>query len=284
MDRFHKLNEIEASVLLKKGTEKPYTGEYEENKATGVYVCRQCDAPLFFSHDKFSSHCGWPAFDEEIEGHVQRLMDKDGRRTEIVCSHCKAHLGHVFLNEGFTQKNTRHCVNSISLRFIPLETTKGLMRAIFAGGCFWGLQHYFNQEPGVLKTVVGFTGGHVVHPTYEEVLSKKTGHFEAIEILFDPKKTDFESLCKLFFEIHDPSQEDGQGPDIGPQYRSAIFYLSRAQKMCALRLMNELSKKGVDVVTDLLPASTFYPAEEYHQDYYKKTHKTPYCHFRTKKF
>lgn len=284
MERFHRLSEPEAHVLLKKGTEKPFSGEYENLQAPGIYVCRQCDLPLFSSQDKFASHCGWPSFDDQIENHVETKPDADGQRVEITCKRCKAHLGHIFVNEGFTTKNVRHCVNSISLRFVPLQTETGLLRALFAGGCFWGLQYYFDQAKGVVKTAVGYIGGHVVNPTYEEVCSKHTGHFEAIEVIFDPHKTDYETLAKLFFEIHDPSQENGQGPDIGPQYRSAIFYLTNSQKMCALRLIQQLAEKGIEVATLLEPASTFYPAEDYHQKYYLKTFKTPYCHFRRERF
>jgi len=117
--KFNPLTLEEQRVILHKGTELPYTGEYTDIKEKGTYVCKQCNTPLYKSNDKFDSHCGWPSFDDEIEGAVTRLPDADGRRTEIICSTCKGHLGHVFLGEGFTQKNTRHCVNSISLIFIP---------------------------------------------------------------------------------------------------------------------------------------------------------------------
>ncbi len=121
---YNKLNDLEKQVILKKGTEYPHTGKYVKHKEEGVYVCKQCNLPLYRSGDKFDSHCGWPSFDDEIEGAVTHLPDADGRRIEIVCSNCKGHLGHVFKNEGFTEKNMRHCVNSISLSFIPVTEKK----------------------------------------------------------------------------------------------------------------------------------------------------------------
>jgi peptide-methionine (R)-S-oxide reductase len=117
--KFNDLTEKEAEVILNKGTERPFIGELTDNKRQGTYICRRCNAPLYKSDAKFDSHCGWPSFDEEIPGTVQRIPDADGHRTEIVCKNCEGHLGHVFLNEGYTKKNTRHCVNSISMKFIP---------------------------------------------------------------------------------------------------------------------------------------------------------------------
>lgn len=136
--RFNKLTKEEEWIILHKGTERPFTGELLDNDEAGTYVCKQCDAPLYRSEDKFDARCGWPSFDDEIKGAVKRVPDADGRRTEIVCANCGGHLGHVFEGEGFTPKNTRHCVNSISMKFVPTETARNSTTeaAYFASGCF----------------------------------------------------------------------------------------------------------------------------------------------------
>ncbi len=157
-------------------------------------------------------------------------------------------------------------------------------RAIFAGGCFWGTEYYFQRAAGVTGTQVGYIGGHTDHPNYKEVCSGATGHAEAVEVQFDPAITSYEELAKLFFEIHDPTQVDRQGPDVGTQYRSVVFYLDDDQKEVAERLIKELEGKGYDVATELVPATTFWPAEGYHQQYYDQTGKLPYCHVYSKRF
>lgn len=157
-------------------------------------------------------------------------------------------------------------------------------RAIFASGCFWGTEYYFQKAPGVISTTVGYIGGKMANPTYREVCSGTTGHAEATEVFYDPSKTDFETLARLFFETHDPTQMNRQGPDIGTQYRSAVFYLNNEQKEITEKLISLLEEKGLKIATEVTPATEFYTAENYHQDYYKNNGSSPYCHFFTKRF
>lgn len=283
---YKKLTPEEEKVILFKGTERPYVGEYTDFKEKGTYHCKQCDAALYSSDDKFDSHCGWPSFDDEIKGAVKRIPDADGIRTEIVCSNCGGHLGHVFEGEGFTEKDTRHCVNSISMVFKKAEQVveKSTDTAIFAGGCFWGVQYYFNAKKGVLSTSVGYTGGHIENPTYEDVCSHTSGHIEAMQVVYDPKIVSYKELAILFFEIHDFTQVNRQGPDVGEQYRSEIFYLNENQKKTSEELIQILSGKGYKVATILSPARKFWDAETYHQNYYEKKSGRPYCHFYKKIF
>jgi peptide methionine sulfoxide reductase msrA/msrB len=285
---YNKLTEEEKRVIINKGTERPFTGKYDKYFENGIYSCKQCNSPLYKSDSKFDSGCGWPAFDDEIEGAVKHIPDKDGMRTEIVCANCGGHLGHVFEGEGFTETNTRHCVNSISLNFEAVETKSpqdsGYETAVFAAGCFWGVEHHMKLAKGVISTEVGYIGGKTENPTYKEVCYMNTGHAEAVKVVFDPTIITFEDLAKLFFEIHDPGQLNRQGPDVGDQYRSEIYYYNEAQKQTSQMLIEILKSKGYSVVTKLSPATEFYPAEDYHQDYYQKSNSNPYCHFYQKKF
>lgn len=157
-------------------------------------------------------------------------------------------------------------------------------RAIFASGCFWGTEYHLQKVDGVIATQVGYIGGHKDNPTYQEVCAKTTGHAEAVEVIYDPQQVTFETLARLFFETHDPTQIDRQGPDIGEQYRSEIFYLDDEQKTISEKLITLLEAKGLKVATRLTPASTFWEAEDYHQDYYQNRGGTPYCHWYTERF
>jgi len=286
--KMNKLTPEEERVILHKGTERAFTGKYYDHKEDGVYTCKQCGAQLYNSTDKFDSGCGWPSFDDEIKGAVKKSVDADGRRTEITCAKCGGHLGHVFEGEGFTPKNTRHCVNSISLDFANKADNEKKKEktetAIFAGGCFWGVEHLMKSIPGVLSVESGYIGGKTSNPTYQEVCTNKTGHAEAVRMVFDPSKVSYETLAKNFFEIHDPEQVDGQGPDIGNQYRSEVFYTTPEQKEVTQKLIKQLEEKGYKIATKLTPATQFWKAEEYHQDYYDKTGKQPYCHRHVKRF
>ena len=279
VETWRKLTLEEEQVIVHKGTEAPFSGQFDKFNKVGTYVCRQCGAALYRSSDKFDAGCGWPSFDAEIPGAVKHLPDADGQRTEIECAHCGAHLGHVFTGEKMTVKDTRHCVNSISLDFVKqADMTNHFDRAVFAGGCFWGVEYFLQQATGVVQTTVGYTGGHTQKPTYEDVCGHKTGHAEAVEVLYDPIQTSFEKLARLFFEIHDPTQVDGQRPDMGDQYRSEIFYVNEDQKRVTEKLIGDLKQKGWHVATRVEPAGVFWPAEAYHQNYDQRTGNQPYCH------
>lgn len=282
MENYKKLTPEEELVIINKGTEFPNSGIYNNFFKKGVYKCKRCNSSLFLSSAKFKSDCGWPSFDEFISNSVILKPDIDGRRTEIICAKCDAHLGHVFTGEGFTNKNVRHCVNSISLVF--METEKNYQRAILASGCFWGTQYWIAKQKGVKTTNVGYSGGSTDNPTYQMVCTGKTGHAEVVEVVFDPEEISYKELLRLFFNTHDPAQEGGQGPDIGDQYRSEIFYTTLQQKSDAEDIIILLKEKGYDVKTKITPFSKFWIAEDKHQNYYSNTGGSPYCHIFTEKF
>ncbi len=279
--KFNELTSNEERILLHKGTEAPYTGELLANKEKGTYICRRCDAPLYHSVDKFESGTGWPSFDDSVPGAVLRLPDADGRRVEIVCANCGGHLGHVFEGEGFTDKNTRHCVNSISMKFVKENNLPET--AFFGGGCFWGVEDGFSKLDGVLDVTSGYMGGTTNFPTYKEVVKGDTGHAEVVRILYDPKKIDYETLTKFFFEIHNPTELNRQGPDVGTQYRSVIFYTDGEQEKIAKELKQILIDKKYNVVTEISPAPAFFAAEDYHQDFTARTGRGA-CHLPVKRF
>ena len=281
------LSHKERAVIVDKATQSPYVGKYLHHKAKGVYTCKVCDTALYRSTDKFDSHCGWPSFDDEIKGAIKYKKDADGKRTEILCAKCNAHLGHLFLGEHLTAKNRRHCVNSISLSFAKTqdqEKSKREAKAYFAGGCFWGVEYYLEGLKGVKSATSGYMGGKTKNPSYQEVSHKDTGHLESVEVVYDPTQISYETLAKTFFEIHDPTQGNRQGPDVGTQYASAVFVSTPAERQVIERLILQLEKKGHKVTTQVRTYKPFYPAEAYHQDHYKHKGTKPYCHGYTKRF
>ncbi len=282
-------------------TERPFCGTLLDNKKDGVYTCVVCGLPLFSSEHKFHSGTGWPSFYREFDPqHVSRRTDSSHGmvRTEINCARCGAHLGHVF-DDGPRPTGERHCLNSASLKFyahgeeLPPESrpvartaasssAAALETAYFAGGCFWGVEHYFQKGPGVVDAVSGFMQGRSENPTYKQICYENTGHAETVKVVFDPGKISYRRLLEAFFIMHDPTQLNRQGPDVGDQYRSGIWTVSDAQQREAEAYIRELQEtpafKGRKIVTQVEPARTFYPAEDYHQDYVDQTGRA--CHVK----
>ena len=176
-DYFSNLTTEERHILQHKGTEPPFTGEYNDFFEAGVFICRACKSPLYESNTKFNSNCGWPSFDDEIENAIVRYEDLSNgkKRTEICCAKCDGHLGHVFYGEKITKKNTRHCVNSLSIQFKSYEK---LEKATFGAGCFWDIQKIFNNKKGIYLSAVGYMGGKTKNPTYEDVCKGDSNHAE----------------------------------------------------------------------------------------------------------
>jgi peptide methionine sulfoxide reductase msrA/msrB len=302
-----KLSKDQYQVTQCSATEPPFRNAYWNNKHPGIYVDVVSGEPLFSSLDKFDSGTGWPSFTRPLApADVVTREDRElgMSRTEVRSKKAGSHLGHVF-PDGPAPTGLRYCINSAALRFVPAEqlaaagyaeyvpafqAAGALPRdsassgetAILAGGCFWGMQEILRAIPGVTRTEVGYTGGTLEKPRYEDVKSGKTGHAESVRIVFDPKKLSYEQLLGYFFRMHDPTTRNQQGNDMGTQYRSAIFYTSAAQKETAEKVKAAVDASGKwprPLSTDIVEASPFYSAESYHQDYLQKHPGGYSCHF-----
>jgi peptide methionine sulfoxide reductase msrA/msrB len=265
------------------GTEPPFCGNLTDNDQAGIYVSVVGGLPLFKSENKFKSKSGWASFFAPFDpDHIIEHTDRSHGmvRTEILDARSGAHLGHVF-NDGPPPTGLRYCLNSAALKFIPegqpLPPESQPVKtetAYFAGGCFWGVEDRFAQVPGVVDAVSGYQNGTTDKPSYKEVCSGKTGHAESVKVAFDPRHVTYEQLVRVFFASHDPTTLNRQGPDVGTQYRSAIFTTSEEQARIAKAVVAELKAKnafgGRSIVTAIEPAGTFWRAEEYHQDYHAR--------------
>lgn len=308
------LDPLQYAVTQNENTEPAFHNTFWDNKKPGIYVDVVSGEPLFSSLDKYDSGCGWPSFTKPL-AKTEITEKKDSKigytRTEVRSKVADSHLGHVFDDGPADKGGLRYCINSASLKFVPVEEMEaksygeylepfvnaGLVKAsaktdavsatasgrretaILAGGCFWGVEEILRKIPGVIETQVGYTGGATKNPTYKQVCTGTTGHAEAIKIVFDPDKISYEKVLDFFFRMHDPTTPNQQHNDRGTQYRSAIFYENDEQKAIAEKVKKEKAPKFKrPIVTEIARATEFYSAEDYHQNYLVKNPGGYNCH------